>query len=141
MQRTTKILLAIASITAFLAIAVLVSATRPRIVTTATFPNGTQLCVYQEFAGTDLFNTSIYSKKSDGEWGWFYFNHEDLPWFDGTIHILPLSTTAMIYRGERLVGQYDWGADLFTHFERDTTRGPSEHTQGIPDRVRSTESH
>lgn len=98
---------------------------RPRIVLHAMTPDGTEICIFQRFTGTtDLFETSFYSKKPGKNWGWFYYNHEDLPWLSGRIELDTTNKTATIFRGSKAVARYDWSNDTFTHFQRGTITKP-----------------
>ena len=52
-----------------------------RAIVSEDLPNGTRVRVVQEFSG-EPFNTSIYFDDGDGQWRWYYYDHED--WYWGT---------------------------------------------------------
>ena len=57
------------------------SALATRIVASVDHSNGTRLRVVQKFEYSgDLFNTSIYFDNGDGQWRWYYFDHDDSYW-------------------------------------------------------------
>jgi hypothetical protein len=96
-----------------------------RTVLYAKAPDGTEMCVYQVFtATTEPYQTSFYSRKPGKSWGWFYYDHQDLPWMYGRIVFYATNKVAMIYRGGKMVGRYDWEKDQFTHLLRGTTESP-----------------
>jgi len=102
---------------------------KPRIVLHAVTPDGTEICVFQRFTGTtEPFETSFYSKKPGANWGWFYYDHQDLPWLSGRIQLDTTNKTATIFRGSKAVARYDWSKDTFTHFQRGTTTEPQPST-------------
>lgn len=67
---------------AILSIAVAIrSAIETRFVVNIDHPNGTRFRVVQKFEYSgDLFNTSIYFDDGDGQWRWYYYDHEDWYW-------------------------------------------------------------
>lgn len=102
---------------------------RPRIVLHAVTHGGTEICIFQRFTGTtEPFETSFYSKKPGTNWGWFYYDHQDLPWLSGRIQLDTTNKTATIFRGSKAVARYDWSNDTFTHFQRGTTTEPQSST-------------
>ena len=50
-----------------------------RTVVSEDLPNGTRIRIIQEFTG-EPFNTSIYFDDGDGQWRWYYYDHEDWYW-------------------------------------------------------------
>ena len=55
------------------------SIVKTRSVVSIDHPNGSRLRVVQEF-NAELFNTSIYFDDGDGQWRWYYYDHEDWYW-------------------------------------------------------------
>jgi hypothetical protein len=79
---TKHLLASTAMVAVLLWIALAVGAMlRPRFVVCVDHPNGTRLRVIQQFEYSgDLFNTSIYFDTGDGQWRWYYFDHDDSYW-------------------------------------------------------------
>jgi hypothetical protein len=50
-----------------------------RVIVKVDHPKGTRLCVIQQFNdfSPELFTTSISFDDGDGNWRWYYFDHED----------------------------------------------------------------
>ncbi len=98
-----------------------------RVVLYAKAPDGTEMCIYQTFTGTtEPYETAFYSRKSGEAWGWFYYDHQDLPWMSGRIVLDLTNHIANIFRGGKLVAHYDWTQNQFIHLLRGTTNGPAE---------------
>lgn len=125
MRLRNRILIAIGGVGICVAAMLFVALVRiPRVIAYAVAPDGTEMCVFQEFAGTEICATSFFSRKPRAHWGWFYYDHEDWPWIRGRIDLISEGSTATIYRGGNAVGVYNWANDTFTHFHRKTTKGP-----------------
>jgi hypothetical protein len=78
-----KTLLIVTTATALaLSVALIIaSAIQTRVVASVDHPNGTRLRVTQQFNyQPELFTTSIYFDNGDGNWRWYYFDHEDSYW-------------------------------------------------------------
>ena len=100
---------------------------QPRVVLYAKAPDGTEMCIYQTFTGTtEPYETAFYSRKPGKAWGWFYYDHQDLPWMSGRIVLDGTNHVANIFRGGKFVAYYDWTKDQFVHLLRKTTNGPAE---------------
>jgi hypothetical protein len=57
------------------------SAIEPRAVVSVDHPNGTRLLVTQEFSViSEPFVTEIFFDDGDGNWRWYYYDHEDTYW-------------------------------------------------------------
>ncbi len=57
------------------------TAIEPRVVVNIDHPNGTRFRVVQEFQyNGDMFDTSIYFDDGDGQWRWYYYDHDDGYW-------------------------------------------------------------
>jgi len=50
-----------------------------RAVVSEDLPNGTRVRIVQTFSG-EPFETAIYFDDGDGQWRWYYFDHEDWYW-------------------------------------------------------------
>lgn len=85
--------------------AYLCSAFAPRIVASVDHPNGTRLRVVQKFEyNGDLFNTTIYFDNGDGQWRWYYFDHDDTYWGRATSDVM--EDTIRIESNDRMI-QFD----------------------------------
>ena len=81
MRYNIKFLLIITTIIA-VSLAVIMSvrfAMQTRVIVKVDHPKGTRLCVIQQFNdfSPELFTTSISFDDGDGNWRWYYFDHED----------------------------------------------------------------
>jgi hypothetical protein len=58
-----------------------------RVIVKVDHPKGTRLCVIQQFNdfSPELFTTSISFDDGDGNWRWYYFDHEDSYWNSITV--------------------------------------------------------
>jgi hypothetical protein len=87
---------------------------RPRVVARAIAPDGTEFCVIQTFNWhAELFTTSCYYRKPGGQWGWFYYDHQDWYWGRGRAELDLENTRISIYRGGRLTVTFDWVSETF----------------------------
>ena len=50
-----------------------------RAVVSEDLPNGTRIRIIQTFSG-EPFETAIYFDDGDGQWRWYYYDHEDWYW-------------------------------------------------------------
>ena len=62
-----------------LAVGFFYRATKARTIVSKDLANGTRVRVIQTYPGV-LFNTSIYFDDGDGNWRWYYYDHEDVYW-------------------------------------------------------------
>jgi hypothetical protein len=57
------------------------TAIEPRFVVNIDHPNGTRFRVVQEFQyNGEMFDTSIYFDDGNGQWRWYYYDHDDGYW-------------------------------------------------------------
>ena len=50
----------------------------PRVVARAVAPDGTEMCIVQRCNWNgEPFTTSFYCRKPGGQWGWFYYDHQN----------------------------------------------------------------
>src|SRR5687767_5172878 len=72
---------------------------RPRVVARAIAPDGTEFCVVQTCNwDLEFFTTSCYYRKPGGQWGWFYYDHEDWYWRKGHADVDSTSKRISVYR-------------------------------------------
>jgi hypothetical protein len=85
-----KTLLILTAIIASVLSAILIvdGAIQTRAIVNVDHPNGPRLRVIQYFNyQPELFTTSIYFDDGDGEWRWYYFDHEDSYWGGADVEI------------------------------------------------------
>ena len=76
------------------------SIVKTRSVVSIDHPNGTRLRIVQKFTA-ELFDTSIYFDDGDGQWRWYYYDHED--WYWGSARSRIEGNLIQITSGERSV--------------------------------------
>lgn len=107
----------------------------PRIVASTSAPDGTILCVYQEFNWSfEPYTTSVYAKKTGEPWAWFYYDHEDLAWLSARTKVDTIEQAVLIYRGPLLVGKYYWENNELQLVSR-TGRDEADFSHIIPFKV------
>lgn len=73
------------------AVALFLTSGGPRTIAAVDHPDGPRVRVVQEFAGFDGFETTLYYDIGDGQWRWYYFDHDDSYWrradaqYDGSV--------------------------------------------------------
>ena len=86
----------------------------PRVVARAVAPDGTEFCVVQTCNwDLEFFTTSCYYRKPGGQWGWFYYDHEDWYWGSGRAEVDTTAKRISIYRSERATVTFDWESERF----------------------------
>jgi hypothetical protein len=86
----------------------------PRVVARAVAPDGTEFCVVQTCNWNgEPFTTSCYYRKPGGNWGWFYYDHEDWYWGRGRTEVDPVAKRIAIYRDGRVTVTFDWESERF----------------------------
>ena len=136
--KTRHLLLLTAIISVILSVAVAIqSAIKTRLVVNIDHPNGTRLRVVQKFEYSgDLFDTSIYFDDGDGQWRWYYYDHEDWFWgsadtnINGSVIAVSADKRSIVFdtkTGECTVSQLD--GDIRIQEKSDVIRTlPSELT-------------
>ena len=84
----------------------------PRIVVSATAPDGTEMCIVQQcnWEG-EPFTTSFVYRKPGGPWGWIYYDHQDWYWWKGQVTLDTNRTTAIFYRDGKVTAEFDWSTE------------------------------
>jgi len=86
----------------------------PRVVARAVAPDGTEFCVVQTCNwDLEFFTTSCYYRKPAGQWGWFYYDHEDWYWGRGRTDVDTIAKRISIYRDGRVTVTFDWESERF----------------------------
>jgi hypothetical protein len=87
----------------------------PRVITYAVTSDGTEFCVLQtcNWSPAEPFTTSAYYRKPDGNWGWFYYDHEDSYWGHARADIDNATKRISILRDGKLTATFDWEPSRF----------------------------
>src|SRR3954471_22955472 len=86
----------------------------PRILARAVAPDGTEFCVVQTCNwDLEFFTTSCYYRKPGGQWGWFYYDHQDWYWGRGRAEVDTAAKRISVYRGGRATVTFDWESERF----------------------------
>ena len=95
----------------------------PRVVAEATAPNGTRMCVVQEFNWSfEPFTTRFLYQQPGRDWGAFYYDHQDVYWGKGIIDISTSNQPAEVFRDDRRVIEFSWSNNTYTAFWPNRTR-------------------
>lgn len=87
---------------------------KPRVVVQGTAPDGTEMCIVQQFnRGAEPFTTSFVYKKPGGQWGRFYFDHQDWYWGRGAIQISTDQPMATVLRKGKPVVEFNWETEEY----------------------------
>jgi len=84
---------------------------RPRVIAEAVAPNGVRVCVVQTLG--EPFNTATYVRQTDGQWRWFYLDHEDGPWLRGSIEIDAERRRLRVMQDGKPRAAYDWVTGIY----------------------------
>lgn len=87
-----------------------------RIIARATTPDGTEMCMLQRFSGewTEPYRASFYYRRPGEQWGLFYYEHEDLRWWFGSIKVEADGKRAEIRRFVSPVAHFEVQREAFT---------------------------
>jgi hypothetical protein len=127
MQRTWRILIAVAFVALVLGSALIVRhISAPRIVGRAVTPDGVELCLVQKCNWDgEPFTTSFVFRKAGAQWGWFYYDHEDWYWGYARITLDTNAGIARVFRGDTEAITFNWRNEIYTmHRWRRTIDGP-----------------
>jgi hypothetical protein len=85
------------------------------IVEHITSPDGTEMMITQEHNG-EPYSVGFYFRKKGGNWGWFYYEHEDTRWYRSLSHIRLTedARSATVYRLFWPVATFDLEQESFT---------------------------
>lgn len=99
---------------------------RPRMIARAVAPDGTEFCVVQTFNWNfELFTTSCYYRKPGGQWGWLYYDHEDVYWRSASVQLDPAAKRLSIHRDGQVTATFDWGAEKYRLLRPDHAKSES----------------
>src|SRR5215204_367868 len=98
-----------------------------RIIARASAADGTEMCIIQRFTGewAEPYRVSSYYRREGGEWGWFYYEHEDTRWWFGSLRLTGDGKRVEVRRFVTPVAYFDLEKEAFTIVRRDRTlKGP-----------------
>lgn len=74
------------------------------------------MCILQNFTGTwtEPYRVGFYYRRPGEPWGWFYYEHEDLRWWFGSIKLTTDRKRAEIRRFVSPVAHFDPEKEAFT---------------------------
>ena len=126
-----------AIIAVLLSIAFMVTAAiQTRVIASVDHPNGTRLRVIQYFNfQPELFTTSIYSDEGDGQWRWYYFDHEDSYWGSASTEIND-SKILITSKNRRIEFETSTGECTTFHSDRNRFHKKSDTFKLLPDGVK-----
>lgn len=94
----------------------------PRVVGRATAPDGTEMCVVQEFNwGAEPFTTSFVYRKPGGPWGRFYYDHQDDYWAGSRVALDTNAQQAVFFRNGSPAVTFQWAKESYTLHRRNQT--------------------
>ena len=94
----------------------------PRVVARAVAPDGTEMCIIQKCNwGGEPFTTSFYYRKPGGQWGWFYYDHEDWYWSGAKVSLDTNASVATFYRKGKPDVNFAWNTETYTLKRRPRT--------------------
>jgi len=87
----------------------------PRVVGRAVAPDGTEMCIVQHCNwSAEPFTTSFVYRRAGGNWGAFYFDHQDVYW-GGSRPVLDTNRgVAVFYRGSSPAVTFAWASETYT---------------------------
>jgi hypothetical protein len=87
-----------------------------RIIARASAPDGTDVCIIQQFTGdwAEPYRVSFYYRRKEGQWGWFYYEHEDTRWWFGSLRLSADGKRAEVRRFVSPVAYFDLQTEAFT---------------------------
>ena len=87
----------------------------PRLVGRAVAPDGTEMCIVQECNwSAEPFTTSFVYRRPGGEWGRFYFDHQDTYWGRSRVSLDTNAQRAVFYRGGSPAVTFSWPSETYT---------------------------
>lgn len=123
MKLRTRIVLGIATLGMAVGTAVaLRELASPRVVARAVAPDGTEMCVLQQFNwSAEPFTTRFAYRKPGGSWGMFYYDHQDDFWGSSPVTIDTNAGTAVFMRSGKRAVTFAWATETYTLHRRNST--------------------
>src|SRR4029079_19200623 len=85
---------------------------KPRVVTRAVAPDGTEMCVVQQIG--EPFSTSFVYRKPGKQWGWFYYDHEDSYCGSAETQLDVQHHPLTVLRDGKPTALFDWESEVYT---------------------------
>ena len=103
-----------------------------RIVGRAVAPDGTEMCIVQQF-GLET-QTSFVFRKPGRPWNWFYYDHQDDYWAKSRVELNTNSGVAVFYRENSAAVTFDWWNEIYTlhRIGRVVTNSQPQIPQWVP---------
>jgi hypothetical protein len=97
----------------------------PRFVARAVAPDGTEMCIVQQFNWSgEPFTTSFVYRRPGSSWGRFYFDHQDDYWKSSRVVLDTNRCLAVFFRGGAPAITFSWATETYTmHRWRRTLTG------------------
>lgn len=123
MKLWTRLFLGLAALGLVLGTAVaLLQITVPRVVSRAITPDGTEMCVLQQFNwSAELFTTRFAYRKPGGSWGMFYYDHQDDFWGSSPVTLDTNAGVAVFMRSGKPAVTFAWATEAYTLHRRNST--------------------
>jgi hypothetical protein len=87
----------------------------PRVVGRAMAPDGTEMCIVQQCNwSAEPFTTSFVYRRPGGNWGRFYFDHQDGYWGSSRAVLDTNRRLAVFYRGSSPAVTFAWATRTYT---------------------------
>src|SRR5437667_3621567 len=87
----------------------------PRVVGRAVAPDGVEMCIVQQCNwSAEPFTTSFVYRKPGGQWGRFYYDHQDIYWASARVSLNTNARVAVFYRGRSPAVTFAWDTETYT---------------------------
>src|SRR5438552_18043330 len=87
----------------------------PRVVARAVSPDGVEMCIVQQCNwSAEPFTTSFVYRRPGGQWGRFYFDHQDIYWGRSRVSLDTNAQRAVFYRGGSPAVTFSWPSETYT---------------------------
>lgn len=87
----------------------------PRVVARLAAPDGTEMCVVQQFNWSfEPFTTSFVYRRPGAPWGRFYYDHQDDYWGSSRAVLDTNRGVAIFYRGNTKAIDFSWATETYT---------------------------
>ncbi len=94
----------------------------PRVIARATAPDGTEFCVVQTCNwNLEFFTTNCYYRKPGGQWGQFYYDHQDWYWGRSRAEVDKAFECIKIYRDGQVTAAFYWESEKLRRFRNNFT--------------------
>ena len=113
--RTAFVLITLAIVAVVASGLLLHRITPPRVIGRAVAPDGTEMCIVQQFNwSAEFFTTSFVYRRPGQPWGWFYYDHQDGYWGSSRASLDPKTQVAVFYRRGAPAITFRWDTETYT---------------------------